>query len=185
MAVAYDQISSLVTRDVNHRRAGDLAVEAYHELGAALTGYLRANLRCREDANDLAQEVYLRIARHKDVTQIQSLKSFAFTIAKNLLRDRSRRCVTKLADSCVHEDNVKLAAFCGDPLQQLEADDFSRHIESTIADLSPACREAYLLSRTYHMSYAAIAEHMGISISMVEKHISAALSAIRATCETH
>jgi hypothetical protein len=45
MAVAYDKISSLVTRDVNHRRAGNLAVEAYHELGAALTGYLLAAYR--------------------------------------------------------------------------------------------------------------------------------------------
>ena len=185
MAVAYDQISTLVTRDVNHRRAGNLAVEAYDELGAALSGYLRANLRCTEDANDLAQEVYLRIARHKDVNQIQSLKSFTFTIAKNLLRDKSRRCATKLAANCVHEDDVKLESATCDPLQQIEADEMSNRVESTIANLSPACREAYRLSRTYHMSYSAIAEHMSVSVSMVEKHISAALGAIRGACDAY
>ena len=52
-----------------------MAVDAYRRYGGSLVGYLRANLRCDEDADDLAQEVYLRISRHADVGQIQSLKA--------------------------------------------------------------------------------------------------------------
>lgn len=156
-----------------------MAVEAYQQLGGVLVGYLRANLRCDEDAHDMAQEVYLRIARHEDVSKIRSIKSFVFTIAKNLLRDKSRRCATKLSASSVSADDVTLAAPCGDPLEQLEATERMHRIESVIAALRPACREAYVLSRTYGLSYAAIADHMGISVSMVEKHISAALRALR------
>lgn len=148
-------------------------------------GYLRANLRCGEDAKDLAQEVYLRILRREDLARIRSLKSFVFTIAKNLLRDRSRRCSTKLAASCIHEDDLPLAAQNDDPLLLLEADECARNIARVLEELRPACREAYLLSRTHGLSYAAIARRMGISVSMVEKHISAALKALRNGCEIH
>lgn len=185
MTVAYDEISNLVAKDINHREAWSLAVEAYNELGSTLIGYLRSNLRCSEDANDLAQEVYLRIARHKDVSQIQSLKAFVFKIAKNLLRDKSRRCATKLTASCIHEDDVVLESFGSDPLQQIVADETVRNVDAIIEGLSPACQEAYMLSRNYHYSYVAIADHMQVSVSMVEKHISSALHALREGCDIH
>ena len=185
MAVAYDQSTSLVSRDINHQQAGVLATRAYEEFGSALIGYLRANLRCVEDANDLAQDVYLRIVRHEDVARIRSLKSFVFTIAKNLLRDKSRRCATRLADNCVHEDDVTLSTHNDDPLQMIEAEEVFRNVNRILGELRPACRKAYFLSRTYELSYAEIALHMGISVSMVEKHISAALRALRNGCELH
>ena len=185
MAVAHEQISAHVTSDLSHKQAACKAVEAYQELGGALVGYLRANLRCDEDAHDLAQEVYLRIVRHPDLSEIQSLKAFVFTIAKNLLRDKSRRSATKLSACSVSADDVILAAVGNDPLEQIEADERLRRIESVVAGLRPACRDAYLLNRTYDLSYADIADRMHISVSMVEKHIGAALRALRSDCQVH
>ncbi len=185
MAVSYDPRSSLLPREHKHLQAGILATRAYEEFGSALIGYLRANLRCADDAKDLAQDVYLRIVRHEDVGKIRSLKSYVFTIAKNLLRDKSRRCATKLAENCVHEDDVTLSAQNGDPLQMIEAEECVRNVSRILGELRPACREAYLLSRTFELSYAEIARHMGISVSMVEKHISAALKALRSGWELH
>ena len=185
LAVAYEQISAHVTSDLNHRQAADMAIDAYQELGGVLVGYLRANLRCDEDAQDLAQEVYLRIARHSNISEIQSLKAFVFTIAKNLLRDNSRRCATRLSACSISADDVILAAAGSDPFQQLEADERLQRLEAIVAGLIPACREAYILNRTYSLTYADIADHMQISVSMVEKHISAALRLLRADCQVH
>jgi len=185
LAVAYEQRSAHIASDLNHRQAAGKAVEAYQELGGALVGYLRANLRCDEDAHDLAQEVYLRIVRHPDLSEIQSLKAYVFTIAKNLLRDQSRRSATKLSACSVCADDVILVAAGSDPLQHFEADECLRRIESILAGLRPACRDAYLLNRTYGLSYADIADLMHISVSMVEKHIGATLRALRADCQVH
>lgn len=162
-----------------------MAVDAYQELGGVLVGYFRANLRCDEDAQDLAQEVYLRIVRHPDISEIQSLRAFVFTIAKNLLRDKSRRCATRLSACSISADDVILVAAGSDPLQQLEADERMQRFEAIVAGLLPACREAYILNRSYSLSYADIADFMQISVSMVEKHISAALQALRADCQFH
>ena len=166
-----------------HQDAASATVEAYEQFGDAIFGYLRANLRCDEDAHDLAQEVFLRIARHPNLGEIQSLKAFVFKIAKNLLTDRSRRWATRLAASSVSVDVVNLQAVGSDPLEQFEANECQRCIESTIAELPPACREAYLLSREHGHSYTVIADQMRISVSMVEKHISTALHSLRSACQ--
>jgi len=42
--------------------------------------------------------------------------------------------------------------------------------------LPPKCRQVFLLSRAQRMTYPQIAVHCGISVKMVEKHISHALA---------
>ena len=52
-------------------------------------------------------------------------------------------------------------------------------INVAIEDLSPKCREAFLLSRYNQLKYKEIADVMGISVKTVEIHISKALSQLR------
>ena len=54
-------------------------------------------------------------------------------------------------------------------LQRLE------QLKRVVAELSPRRREALMLHRFEGLSQAQIAERMGISVSMVEKHIAQAL----------
>jgi len=48
-------------------------------------------------------------------------------------------------------------------------------VKEVLAELSPRRREALMLHRFEGLSQAQIAERMGVSISMVEKHIAFAL----------
>jgi len=52
-------------------------------------------------------------------------------------------------------------------------------INVAIEELSPKCREAFLLSRYNQLKYKEIADVMGISVKTVEIHISKALSQLR------
>ena len=52
-------------------------------------------------------------------------------------------------------------------------------INVAIGQLSPKCREAFLLSRYNQLKYKEIGEVMGISVKTVEIHISKALSHLR------
>lgn len=181
MAVAYESASSFLVRHVDQQcAAADMAAEAYHQLGVALVGYLRANLRCNEEAQDLAQEVYIRIARYPNVSDVQNFRAFVFTIAKNLLRDKSRRCATKLKASSISVDDVALLAVDGDPVAQLEAEERIQQMEFVISKLRPACRKAFMLSRTDGMKYSDIAEQMKVSVSMVEKYVCSVVNALKA-----
>jgi RNA polymerase sigma-70 factor (ECF subfamily) len=54
-------------------------------------------------------------------------------------------------------------------------------IDRAIAHLPARCREAYLLRRQHHLSYAEIAGVMNVTPKTVEIHIGAALKALRAS----
>lgn len=144
---------------------------------SALVRYFLLHLGNREDAEDLAQEVFVRFVQQKSAPSIVNTEAYLFRIAANLLRDRFRRNKTHHVqahfpiDECagerlgevpseerVYEEQERLHAF----LQALEA-------------LPPRCRAVFLLQRYEGMSYSAVAQHLGISVSAVEKHMMKAL----------
>jgi RNA polymerase sigma-70 factor (ECF subfamily) len=144
---------------------------------SSLVRYFLLHLGGGEDAEDLAQEVFVRFAQQKSAQPIANVEAFLFRIAANLLRDRFRRnkthhvqahfpideCVSEQlgeapSEEHVYEEQERLRAF----LQALE-------------ELPPKCRAAFLLQRYEGMSYSAVAQHLGISVSAVEKHMMKAL----------
>ena len=50
---------------------------------------------------------------------------------------------------------------------------------ATIDGLKPAVRRSFLLHRLHGCSYAEIARDAGVSVSMIEKHVMAAMLALR------
>lgn len=52
-------------------------------------------------------------------------------------------------------------------------------LPAVLDQLSPRCREAFLLSKYNKLKYKEIAEEMDISVKTVEIHISRALSVLR------
>lgn len=52
-------------------------------------------------------------------------------------------------------------------------------VHAVLDQLSPRCKEAFLLSKYNRMKYKEIAEEMEISIKTVEIHVSKALSVLR------
>ena len=65
------------------------------------------------------------------------------------------------------------------PEQSLDVSQRLAQAEQTLSALKPSTREAFELHRVHGHSYAEIALHMGISVSMVEKHIMAAIISLR------
>jgi RNA polymerase sigma-70 factor, ECF subfamily len=63
--------------------------------------------------------------------------------------------------------------------ERVRAAELAAAIERALAQLPPRCREAYLLRRQHHLSYAEIARVMGIAPKTVEIQIGAALKALR------
>ena len=152
--------------------------EMFREIDGALRRFLRRRLRCPDDADDLAQEVYLRMSRHPDLSQVDCLKAFAYQTALNLVRDRSRRAYTRSRRNTVSIDSIELAGGV-DPLDHALYDERLEQIEGALAVMSPPCRDALLMHRFDDVTYADVANCLGVSVSMIEKYISAALVELR------
>ncbi|MEL1263045.1 RNA polymerase sigma factor [Pseudoxanthomonas putridarboris] len=144
--------------------------------------YLRKRLGDQDAAADLTQEALSRMMKYRDSGRIDDHRLMLFRIANNLLLEHHRTRQRHRADSHYSlEDTGPLRA--PDPPVEVTIDArqaIDTLLKRTITQLPPKCRLAFMLSRFDGMSYPQIAEEMGISVKMVEKHITKALLACRA-----
>jgi RNA polymerase sigma factor (sigma-70 family) len=182
MAVAVERMRNL--RHANHRCVGSAAsqrmTDVFQGLDAPLRAFLAQQTRSMDDAEDLVQEIFLRLWRMGARSEIRSLKAFAFKMACNLVKDRSRRTYTRMMRQAVPAGDVQLSDMGeGEPSSVVQSLQMLGIVAETMAKLRPSTREAFLLYRMEAWSHAQIAAQMGISVSMVEKHVSQATAALR------
>jgi RNA polymerase sigma-70 factor (ECF subfamily) len=178
MAVTVQEMRALQGGGFADSASGKRIAEMFGDLDATLRSFLRRRIRSRDDADDLAQEVYLRMTRHPDLSQVQCLKAFAFQTALNLVRDRSRRSYTRSRQQSVPIEHVELPGG-DDPMEQATHDEYVDLVDRALAQLPDNTRRALVLHRIEGLRYSDIAHCLGVSVSMVEKHISAALAVLR------
>lgn len=130
-----------------------------------------------DDADDLAQEAFLRLAgAQHGGSRIAKPIWYLRQIGRNLLKDRAK-AGHRLVDPV---DNAELeqAISDSDELARLEARDSLRRVEAAMHRLKPRTREIFLAHRLDGMSYVEIAERTGMSVKGVEKQMSKAIAAL-------
>jgi RNA polymerase sigma factor (sigma-70 family) len=135
---------------------------------------LRSRGRSIDDTDDLIQEAFLRLQLYCRDHTVQKTEAFLVRTALNLSVDQSKRerrlhggqdLIDKLTliDPSPAADEV----YAGQKrLQRLKAG---------INELSPRRREVFLLNRIEGYSFPQIAERLGITLSMTEKHAAKAV----------
>jgi RNA polymerase sigma-70 factor (ECF subfamily) len=153
-----------------------LFLEHHTQLTRALT---RA-FGCETLACDAAQDAYLRMLRYR-AAPIDNPKAYLFRSAFNALSDQAAR-ERRRPDSSHSMDEFAERMPSAEPQPEKTVCDRQRlHLLSEAIDaLPPRCREVFLMSRMDGLGNAEIAERLGISRNMVEKHIVRALVACRA-----
>ncbi|MDU9390034.1 MULTISPECIES: RNA polymerase sigma factor [Pseudomonas] len=155
------------------------AQDACHGFYADILHFLRKRTDSASDAADMTQDVFTQWLGYRDKARVDQPRAFLFQMARNLLRDHWRRqkvrheVLDEQADA--REDERASEAPGSDPLAGAQRLQRLEQLKIVLAELSPRRREALMLHRFEGLSQAQISERMGISISMVEKHIAAAL----------
>lgn len=155
------------------------AQDTCHGFYADILHFLRKRTDNASDAADMTQDVFTQWLGYRDKARVEQPRAFLFQMARNLLRDHWRRQKVRgdVLDEQVEakEDERPSEAPGSDPLAGAQRLQRLEHLKIVLAELSPRRREALMLHRFEGLSQAQISERMGISISMVEKHIAAAL----------
>lgn len=141
----------------------------------SLIGFLRGRLKVADDADDIAQETYIRMMKYEGSCEIESPSAMLFRIAVNVANDHGRAAQSRPAAGDI--DDVTLESDRPSAERTLLAAQNLDMLLDAIEQLPPKCRRVFLLSRAYGMTNAEIAQHYGISVKMVEKQISRALAA--------
>lgn len=144
--------------------------------GTRLKRYLRSRLANEQDAQDLAQEAYLRLLRVKDPKLIQDPVAYLFRIARNLIHE----LYTTLPPPSDSIDDVEIATDGMSVEETVESQQQMDRLESVMEKLSPKCRAAIVMHRRDGMTYEEIAKALGVSTAMVKKYLSQGLARCRA-----
>ncbi|MDR3415314.1 MAG: RNA polymerase sigma factor [Nevskia sp.] len=162
--------------DSGHVRKGLSVEDVIRRHHDALIRFLRKRLRTPEDASDVAQETYIRMMQYNGSTEVQSPSSMLYRIAINVANDLGRSEQVRRASDQTSIDDLELASDQPPPERIVAGMQDLSLLYDAIAHLPPKCQQVFLLSRVRGMTYPEIAQHCGISVKMVEKHIGRALS---------
>lgn len=154
---------------------------------APLTAYFHRRLHDRGEAEDLTQEVFVRLARRPDQNNGETLEAYVFKIASSVLADWGRnrtsrrasahRSLTDVAENVTIPNNLIEDRT---PERVLAGKEALKDIEKALSELSERTREIFLLSRMEHVHHRDIAQLHGISVSAVEKHVLKAVAYLSA-----
>jgi RNA polymerase sigma-70 factor (ECF subfamily) len=155
----------------------ELVTRVFVRFQRSLLKYLRELLARREDAEDVAQETYVRLVRAapSELSEMH-IRASLFRAATNLAYDRFRQQRARGR----HGNDAELAELSDDAPQLervVEMEQALRVVERTLLALPARCRQVFLLRTSHEWSYEAIAERLGISKRTVEREMQTALEA--------
>lgn len=154
-------------------------MQIYQESRAELLRFLTARVGDRAEAEDLLQDLWLRIAGAES-GPVANGRAYLYRAAQNLVLDRARarqrRMARETAWSGVEHDPA-------DPRADIEAGIDAREDAAALASaLTKLPEKAGLVFRLHKidgLAHAEIAARLGISRSGVEKHIATAMVHLR------
>nr|WP_231958220.1 sigma-70 family RNA polymerase sigma factor [Novosphingobium resinovorum] len=127
----------------------------------------------REDAEDVVQQVFVRVAGTIDPSGIAAPGEYLRQAASNVLRDHARAIQRRGGEGHVPIEDALVAG--SDPIAMLEARDRLARLEEAVLRLKPLARQIFLARRLDGYTYAEIAQQTGLSVRGVEKQMNRAL----------
>lgn len=146
------------------------------QYGNRLRRFLGVRLRSVADAQDLAQEVFLRLLRVEHQEAIRSPEAYLFTVASHVVHQHSLR--ERGASAVVDIDDVlaELQPLSGDdPQRQAETEQRIEGLRAMLARLPPHYQAALILHRFAGLSIEEIARELGVARPTAKKYLARAL----------
>lgn len=146
----------------------------YNEFSAGLRQFIRSRIANPDDAEDLLQEVYLRIHRHiGELRADEKLQSWVYQIARNAIIDhyRTQRVTSELPGSLPLPE-----APDPDAIQELAAS-----LQSMVDCLPEKDRQALRMVELEGRTQQALAQQLGLSLSGAKSRVQRAREKLKAT----
>jgi len=147
-----------------------------------LVGYAFQLLGCIDDANDVAQEVFVRTWTHRRRWQAGgSAEAYLYSIARNLsLLQLRHRAVRRRCEPELRTETGRVQT----PVDDTLSAELRDTMEEALATLPDRRRQAFVLVRVDGMSLGAAANLMGVTKRTVANHVYMASTDLERTLET-
>ena len=164
---------------------GDIAAfeRLFRRFAAELAAFAGSYVDGDDEAEEVVHVVFCWLWEHRlTLPRPRSVRSYLFAAVRNralnVVRDRR-------TESAFRERAGRAAAGAEfspsspSPESELAARDIAHALAEALLRMPPRCREVYSLARDHGLTYAEIAEALGIAPKTVEIHMSRALAMLR------
>lgn len=147
------------------------------KLRKRLRRYLGRYLGRVEDAEDVAQESFVRVLEAAAKGEIRYPQAYLYRTARNLAFNLKARKFNLVEDSLedLASPDVMDDSEVGPEARVMAQRRFELFCRAA-ASLPPQCRRVLVLRKVYGLSQREVAARLDISVSTVEKHLAKALS---------
>ena len=153
---------------------GEFVTGLFERCRRTLLRYLLDLLARREDAEDVVQETYIRLMNARTLERSDArARAFLFKIATNLAYDRFRERRVRGVQSDAELGD--LASNAPSPEHIVAFEQGVELVKRTLLELTPRCRQVFLLRTSHELGYDEIAMRLGLSKRTVEREMRAAL----------
>jgi RNA polymerase sigma-70 factor (ECF subfamily) len=144
----------------------------------SLCNYVNLYLHDQSVSEDLVQDIFIYFwEKRGSITMETSVKSYLFRASRNKFLNYFRD--EKCHKSIKMEVNSKREIFAYPNDDKLDLKFLEEIISSSINNLSPRCREVYLLHRNENLSNKEIASQLNLSVKTVENQMTIALRKLK------
>lgn len=147
----------------------ELIVCAYKKFYPSVLRYIQFRIKDGDEAKDLTQDVFMRLLDYKDMLREDTVKSFLYTVTRNILIDYLRRFYRKkevdnwlIQETQVSKNEVEEKVYAQE-LKKME-----RQVLSTFPNQR---KTVYMLSTYEGKNTAEIADKLHLSRRTVEFHL--------------
>jgi RNA polymerase sigma factor (sigma-70 family) len=185
VALSGDRYDAGVDRRTGHvMTASGLSAVLIANRGPLLR-FLRAR-GAGEDAEDIMQELWLKVERLEAEGPIADPRAYLFRMADNLMHDRVRASMRRThRERAWSETGYDPAGWDETPSAErtLAARQRLRHVERALATLGERSQAIFRRFRIEGVTQSRIAQDEGISLSAVEKHLQRAYRVVAALAD--
>lgn len=153
----------------------------YRDHHGWLHGWLRKKLNCTHQAADIAQDTFVRLLVSERLPEAEHSRAYLTRIAKGLMVDQFRR--RRLEQAYLEALAQVPEAHAPSPETRALVVETLIGIDAALHRLPSLVRETFLLSQFDGLTYAAIAERLGIAQGTVRKYMLKATRACYAVLE--
>ncbi|WP_068151324.1 RNA polymerase sigma factor [Kordiimonas lipolytica] len=158
-----------------------ILLKAYLEKRPALKRFLVVRFRDETLAEDLLQDLYLKLERVDDASTISNVGAYLFRMANNIALDHNRQKMRQMARDRSWVD-ISRSEYGSESVDEgpaadrtIEARQKLAQVSEALNQLPPQCRKVFVLHKLKGHSHREVSESLGIAISTVEKHMAKAM----------
>ena len=126
-------------------------------------------------SEDLSQDVFIKLWSKRDEVNLETVKSYIYTIANNMLLNKIRHDKVVLNFVERHKTRQEEKS----PQFKLEEKEFKQRLENIISAMPEKQRVVFLMNRIDELTYKEIADRLELSVKAIEKRMHGALDHLR------